>query len=68
MDEFFQTSDLVFEVRDWDAVGKDETLGTVVVDKQVLLKGNGDRKEYKIILNSEFTMANDDPVSSWSPC
>ena len=63
VDEFFETQDLLFEVRDWDAIGKDTTLGTVTISKQDLMKGDGERMEYKLILNSEFTAENDEPVS-----
>lgn len=67
VEEYFETGDLVFEVRDWDAVGKDTTLGIVVVDKQSILKQKGARKEYKINLTSEFSAPNDEPVSAMSP-
>lgn len=63
-DVFFETQNLVFEIRDWDAIGKDSTLGIVSVNKQDIINGTGDRKEFNIVLNCDFTKPNDDPVSS----
>jgi len=62
VEEYFETGDLVFEVRDWDAVGKDTTLGIVALDKQSIMKQKGARKEYEINLTSEFSAPNDEPV------
>jgi len=50
VEEFFAaTSGLTFVIKDYDAVGKNEKLGEVNVSLDELLKGTGERVEYKIV-------------------
>jgi hypothetical protein len=64
VDDFFETNHLVFEIRDYDAIGGHDTLGTVNVNKQDILKGTGERVEYKISLEDGLTVSDSKPVST----
>lgn len=47
--EFFEDSNfLEFIVKDYDSIGEDEILGSVMLSKSDLLKGNGSRHEYEL--------------------
>jgi hypothetical protein len=64
VDAFFETNHLVFEIRDYDAIGGHGTLGTVNVSKHDILKGTGERMEYKISLEDGLTVSDSKPVST----
>lgn len=50
MEEFFgASSGLSFYIKDYDAVGKNESLGEVFVPHEDLINGTGERKGYEII-------------------
>jgi C2 domain len=47
--EFFENANfLEFIVKDYDTVGEDEILGSVMISKTELLEGNGNRHEYEL--------------------
>jgi Ca2+-dependent lipid-binding protein len=56
---FGSSSGLTFSIRDYDVVNKNDILGKVVVNQEDLLKGTGERIEYKLQLDKAHKKAKD---------
>jgi len=51
VEEFFAcTGGMSFVIKDYDAVGSDDTMGTCTIPHDQLLQGKGERKGYEIVL------------------
>ena len=47
--EFITSEGLKFTVKDYDAVGRNDTLGSVVIPAEEICEASGERKTYKLV-------------------